>query len=191
MLLSPLGMGPTHAIPNPDGVSYDGIPVWLPDGKSIVVTARRGADPSRGFVFDVASGAAKPFGAPGVHWDGFGGPPISPDGKHVVLQDASGAHMRWPVEGGEPLPIPGLIAGDQPLAWTDDGAALFVGGSTVPIAITRLDLASGIRTPWKTIAPSDAAGLRYATLTITPNGKYWALATAKLLTDLFVVEGLR
>src|SRR5204862_4016801 len=100
-----------------------------------------------------------------------------PDGKYVVLQDANGMYLRFKVEGDESLPIPGLIAGDQPLAWTDDGAALFVGGTTVPISITRVDLATGRRTPWKTIAPSDAAGLRYATLTITPNGKYWALAT--------------
>ena len=191
MLLSPLGMGPTHAIPNPEGMSYEGIPVWLPDGKRIVITGRRGSDPSRGFVCDVASGAAKPFGAPGVHWDLFSGPPLSPDGAHVVLQDANGTQMRWPVDGGEPLPIPGLHAGEEPLAWTDDGSALFVGGSTVPIVITRLDLATGARTPWKTIAPSDAAGLRYTTVTISPNGKYWALATAKLLTDLFVVDGLR
>jgi WD40 repeat protein len=172
-------------------MNYDGIPVWLPDGKSIAFTARRGSDPSRGFVVDVASGAARPFGAPGVHWDGFNGPPLSPDGKQVVLQDMNGTYLRWPVNGGEPLPVPGLIAGDIPLAWTEDGAALFVGGSTVPISIVRLELATGKRTPWKTIAPSDAAGLRYATLTISPNGKYWALATAKLLTDLYVVEGLR
>ena len=191
MSITPVGMGATRAVPNPDGMSYEGIPVWLPDGKRIVITGRRGSEPSRGFVIDVASGAAKSFGPPGMHWDGFNVPPLSPDGKHVVLQDANGAYMQWTVDGGEPLPITGLIAGDQPIAWTDDGGALFVGGTTIPISISRLDLASGQRTPWKTIAPSDAAGLRYATVTITPNGKYWALATAKLLTDLFVVEGLR
>jgi Tol biopolymer transport system component len=191
MLLSPLGMGPTHAVPNPDAMSYEGIPIWLPDGKRIVITGRRGSEPSRGYACDVASGVSKPFGAPGVHWDAFGGPPLSPDGKQVVLKDANGTLLRWPVDGGDPLPIPGLVAGDDPLAWTDDGAALFVGGSTVPIAITRLDLASGKRTLWKTISPSDAAGLRYTTVTISPNGKFWAMATAKLLTDLFVVDGLR
>ena len=31
----------------------------------------------------------------------------------------------------------------------EDGAALFVGGTTVPIAITHLDLATGKRTLWK------------------------------------------
>jgi hypothetical protein len=192
MSVSPLAMGPTRPIPNPDGVTYEGIPVWLPDNRRVVVTGRRGSDAeSHAFVIDTASGVAKPFGAAGIYWDGFNAPPRSPDGKEVVLRDADGAYRRWPVDGGEPTPIPGLIPDDGPLAWADDGAALFVGGSSIPMSITRLDLATGKRTPWKTIAPSDAAGLRYATLTISPNGKYWALAVAKLLTDLFVVDGLR
>ena len=55
----------------------------------------------------------------------------------------------------------------------------------------RLDLATGSRTPWLTIAPTDSAGLRYATVAITSNGKYWVLSTAKLLTDLYVVDGLK
>ena len=84
-----------------------------------------------------------------------------------------------------------MIAGGQPLARADDGTALFVGGDSVPIPIVRLDLATGRRTPWLTIAPSDSAGVRFAAATITPNGKSWALSTAKLLTDLYVVDGLR
>ena len=93
--------------------------------------------------------------------------------------------------GGDPLPIPGLLAGDSPLAWTEDGAALFVSGDTNPIPIVRLELATGKRSPWITIAPTDSAGLRYIVPNITPNGKYWTLSIARLLTDLYVVEGLR
>jgi hypothetical protein len=141
MTVTPLGMGATHSIPNPNKISYEGLPVWLPDNKRVVVTGRIGADSSRGFVGDVASGDLKPFGVPGLHWDLFTPPPVSPDGKQVILQDTSGAPARWPIEGGEPLAIPGLLPGDLPLAFTDDGAALFVGETTVPITITRLDLA--------------------------------------------------
>ena len=99
--------------------------------------------------------------------------------------------MRWPMDGGEPLPIPAWRAGDQPLAFSDDGGALFVSAPGVPIEIERLDLASGRRVPWKTIAPSDAAGLRIVAPTITPDGKHWALSTSRLLTDLYVIGGLR
>ena len=184
-------MGPTRQIPNPAGIEYGSIGTWLPDGKRFVVVGLKPPDPSRGYVIDVASGAGKPFGSAGVTWSLFTGPPVSPDGKYAVLQDVDGTPKRWPLDGGDPLPIPGLRPEDQPVMWTEDGAALFVSGSSIPIPITRLDLATGRRTPWTTIAPTDSAGLRYAIATITPNGKYWSLSAAKLLTDLYVVDGLR
>jgi hypothetical protein len=191
MFLSPLGMGPTRTIPNPDGIEYGSVASWLPDGKHFVVAGRQGSDPSRGFVCDLVTGAGKQFGAPGVMWPVFTGPPVSPDGKYVVLQDADGTPKRWPVDGGEPLPIPGSVAEDQPLTFTEDATALLVAGRSLPITIDRLDLTTGRRTPWMTVAPTDSSGLRYAVATITPNGKYWALSTAKLFTDLYIVDGLR
>jgi Tol biopolymer transport system component len=191
LFIVPLGMGPTRAIPNPEGIEYVSPITWLPDGKRFVVVGHKGSDPSRAFVCDVESGAAKPFGEPGVMWTIFTGPPVSPDGKYVVLQGADGISKRWPIEGGEAIAIPGARAEDQPSTFTEDGAAIFVAGRSLPIAIERLDLATGDRTPWITVEPTDNAGLRYALAAITPNGKYWALSTAKLLTDLFVVEGLR
>ena len=191
LLLSPLGAGPTHTVPNPEGVRYEGLPAWLPDGKRVVFTGRRDVEESRAFVCDVTSGALKEFGAPGVFWSRFGLPPVSPDGRFVVLEDPEGTPRRWPIEGGDPLPIPGLQPDDEPLAWSEDGAALYVGGSAIPIPISRLDLATGERRLWVTIAPTDTAGLRIAAASITPNGKFWTLSTSRLLTNLYVVEGLR
>jgi Tol biopolymer transport system component len=188
--VTPTGMGPTRAIPNPDGLAYASIATWLPDAKRIVMVARKGDEPSRGFVCDVATGVGKPFGAPGMYWPLFVGPPVSPDGRHVVLLDVSGTAQRWPVDGGDPLPIPGILPADQPLAWTEDGAALFVAARSLPITIVRLDLATGHRTTWKTLAPTDSAGLRFSIPMITPDGKHWTLSTAKLLSDLYIVEGL-
>jgi hypothetical protein len=65
--------------------------------------------------------------------------------------------------------------------WTHDAS----------IQISRLELASGRRAQWKTIAPDDVSGRRYAVRTITPEGKYWSLSVAKPLTNLCLVEGLR
>jgi eukaryotic-like serine/threonine-protein kinase len=189
--LCPLGIGEIRTIPNPDAIAYESIPAWLPDGKRFVLAGRHGPEESRAYVVDATSGSAKPFGAPGVFWNDFGQPPVSPDGKFAVLRDKDGKALRWPVDGGAPLPIPGIEPGDLPLTWTADGAALYVGGSSIPIQISRLDLASGRRTAWKTIAPDDPSGLRYVVTTITPDGKYWALSIAKLLTDLYLVDGLR
>jgi eukaryotic-like serine/threonine-protein kinase len=189
--LAPLGMGPTRTIPNAERISYQSIGTWLLDSKRMVVVGRRGADPSRAYVLDVTTGAMKPFGPEGATWPLFSGPPVSPDGRYAVIQDAAGTPQRYPLEGGEPLPIPGLLAEDQLLTWSEDGAALFVARRQQPIPIERLDLATGRRTPWITVAPSDISGIRFSVPTITPNGKYWTLSAARVLSSLYVVEGLR
>jgi hypothetical protein len=187
----PMSLGPTREVPNPEKLSYRGVGRWLPDGKRFAIPARKGSEPSRGYVVDAATGAAQAFGAPGVEWGFFLQPPVTPDGKFVVLQDAQGGLQRWPIDGGEPLPIPNLLEGDQPINFTVDGHALFVAGRGLPIPIVKLDLATGERTPWLSLAPTDAAGLRYATVEMTADGKHWVLGYSKLLTDLYVVEGLK
>jgi hypothetical protein len=126
-----------------------------------------------------------------VKWDLFIETPVSPDGSVVILQDAQGVMKRWPIGGGDPLPIPGLQPNEAPIAFTADGKALFVAGRTFPIPVARLDLATGGRRPWLTLAPTDSSGLRFATVCITSDGKHWVLGVSKLLTDLYVVEGLR
>lgn len=191
LFVTPLGMGPTRTIPNPDGIEYLSLTTWLPDGRRFIVAGHQGSDPSRGFVCDIATGAGTPFGDSGITWPLFSSPPVSPDGKYAVFQDASGKPKQWPIDGGEAIPIPGTLPEDQPLTFTEDGTALFVAGRSLPISIERLDLATGRRTPWMTLTPTDPAGLRYAVAMITPSGKHWTLSTAKLLTDLYLVEGLR
>jgi hypothetical protein len=191
LFVTPLGMGPTRELPNPDAIRYESLASWHPDGKHLVVAGRKGSDPARGYLLDLATGKSKPFGAPGIMWLLYTGAPISPDGRHAILQDATGVQKRWPIEGGDPLPIQGLKPEDRVLCYAEDGRAIFVVGRGLPIVIERLELETGRRESWATVSPTDPAGLRYTMAAISPNGKYWALSTAKLLTDLYVVEGLR
>ena len=191
LTVQPLGIGEARPVPNPDGLVYQSLASWLPDGKRIVLAARKGNDPLRGYVIDLATGAAKAFGKPGLLWTLYTSPPVSPDGKYVVLQNAVNKCERWPIDGGDALPVPGLKPDELPITWTQDGGGLYVAGGTMPIPITRIDLATGGRTPVMTMAPTDAAGLRFATAAITPDGKHWAMGMAKLFSDLYVIDGLR
>jgi hypothetical protein len=191
VFVTPTGMGPTRETPNPDGIRYESLASWLPDGKHAVVAGRKGSDPARGYLIDLATGKSKPFGAPGMMWLLYTGPPVSPDGRYAVLQDATGVQKRWPIDGGDPLPIQGLKPDDRVLCYTQDGRAIFVAGRSLPIVIERVELDTGRRVAWATVSPTDPAGLRYTMATISPNGRYWALSTAKLLTDLYVVDGLK
>jgi Tol biopolymer transport system component len=188
--VAPLGIGSVRTVPNPDGIAYLSIPSWLPDGRRFIVTAKQGSD-TRAFVRDVTTGAGEAFGPAGLHWNQYYGPPVSPDGKFVVLKSVGEQFVRCPLDGGAPMPIPGLLPDDEPVTWTEDGAALFVVAKSAPTQFVRLDLASGRRTPWLNVAPTDSAGLRFSIASITPNGKFWCLSVSKLLTDLYVVDGLR
>lgn len=58
--------------------------------------------------------------------------------------------------------------------------------------ITRVDLATGKRTPWKQIVPADAAGVdAIGGIAITPDEKSYVYSYGRTLSDLYVVEGLK
>jgi len=58
--------------------------------------------------------------------------------------------------------------------------------------ITRIDLATGKRTVWKQIVPADAAGVdAIGGVRITPDAKSYVFSFPRVLSDLYVVEGLK
>jgi hypothetical protein len=61
-----------------------------------------------------------------------------------------------------------------------------------PIRIRRLDLTTGVVTPWKDVEPSDIAGaLGRTRMSINSDGDAYAYTIERMLSDLYVVEGLR
>jgi len=119
-------------------------------------------------------------------------PAVSPDGTRVVGSDPEGRPRLYLLDGGASEPVPGVTAGDHILQWTDDGRALFVGHRAGPVwQVRRLDLRTGRATPWTEIAPRMTAGLRLSFVYLTPNGRFWAHSYSRLLSDLYVVEGIR
>jgi len=192
LLLHPMGPGETREVPNPSGIQVD-VSAWLPDGKVVAFGAAPG-QLSRGWVFDPdGDGPVRAFTAEGV------GVPrntdwlvTSPDGTRVVASDEAGAYAIYPLAGGPPERIPGLAEPDVPAQWTDDGRALYVArDEKATWNVRRLDLATGAQTPWITVPPRDAAGLRLSRLYITRNGRYWVRGDTRLLVDLYAAEGIR
>jgi hypothetical protein len=58
--------------------------------------------------------------------------------------------------------------------------------------IGRVDLATGHREPWKEIAPADPAGAQSITnIRFSADGKAYAYSTLRLLSDLYVVDGMK
>jgi hypothetical protein len=190
ILLHPTGPGQTRELPNPEGVDYLGMK-WLPSGR-IVAFGAVGKGRIRGNVIDPTDGSQRPFTPEGVEPVRYWSIPVSPDGARVVARDPEGRLHAYPVDGSPPVSIDGLSPLDIPLEWSSDGRALFVArpGET-SWRIRRHELAGGRETPWTEIIAANPGGIRLSQIFITADGRYWVHGYSRVLTDLYLAEGLR
>jgi len=163
---------------------------WFPDGKRILIEgneARRGA---RLFGQDLAGGEPKAITPEGVRL--FSGGELSRDGQWVAAIGPDQKASIYPVDGGEPRPIPGWGDNDELGGWTDDGRGLFVyAHGELPAKVVRLDIASGKREPWKEILPTDPAGVvTIVPILFTPDGRSYVYSYPRILSQLYIGEGL-
>jgi dipeptidyl aminopeptidase/acylaminoacyl peptidase len=163
---------------------------WLPDGKRFVFA---GNEPNAGvrlYVQDIDGGKPRAISPEGAHATAFF---PSPDGKHVFGIGPDQKGYLYAVEGGEPTLVPGLQAGEQPINYTTDGKAIFIyRPGEVPAKVQILEIATGKRTAWKQLMPSDPAGVEtIGPVLITPDGKACVYGYHRTLSDLYMVEGLK
>ena len=162
---------------------------WFSDGKRFVFSGTEPGHSARLYVQEVAGGKARAITPEGVNALAFA---VSPDGRVVAGVSPEGKGYLYPVSGGEPQPIAGFEAGEEPISWSPDGRSLYVDrpGET-PVQVQRLDLPSGQRTLWKQLMPSDPAGVEFiGPVVLTPDSKAYVYGVRQLLSDLYLVEGL-
>jgi hypothetical protein len=68
LFVTPTSMGPTRTIPNPNGIEYQSLASWSPDGRHFVLTGQIGSNPPRGYACDLESGGGKAFGSRCGRW---------------------------------------------------------------------------------------------------------------------------
>jgi len=191
LFVHPTGPGSSRELSDPEKILFK-VVGWL-DNTHVVGFGQKAGDRSQGFVQDINSGLPRRFTPEGAtasaRWWTL---PISPDGTRVVGTDEQERSMIYPVKGGAPQPIQNLKDDDVVVQWTADGRGLLVAhGNGLPWVVERMDLASGQRTPATTIRAHDPAGLRLSVIAISPDAKYWVHTYSRLLSDLYVVEGLK
>ncbi len=110
----------------------------------------------------------------------------------------AGSTRRGPVllslDAPDPRPCPGLDADDLPLAWTADGRALFFlrRGEPPTVEIHRIELSSSRQKLVWTLTLADSAGVRTpGWVSVTPDGKYYVYSFERVLSDLYLLEGLK
>jgi serine/threonine protein kinase len=163
---------------------------WLPDGRRILCTANEPGRGARLYVVDAADGRARALSPEGYR---IFTRPVSPDGKFAVVLGPDRKTYLYPIEGGEPTPVPSLTADDTPIGWSADGGALyFYRRSELPARVFRLELQTGRKELWRELMPSDSAGvIGINPPYLTPDGRFCVYSCLRTLSDLYVVERLK
>ena len=193
--LIPIGPGETRALPRGPIGGYNSA-AWHPDGKRLVINGTDTDGKVHLYVQEVTGGAPRAFAT----LDAGDLGPFARDGRLVAARPRDReAFALYPIEGGEPRPISFLQVDDEPLVFDSDGSSLFVARDAPQSAagrlakqIQRLDLITGKRQPWLELVPADRAGMRnFGGVALTPDGRFYAYSYARVLRDLYVIEGLK
>jgi eukaryotic-like serine/threonine-protein kinase len=163
---------------------------FLPDGKRIVFTGSEPGHGTRLFLIDVAGGSPRAFTPEGYR---FVPRSVSPDGRRVIVLGPDRRRYFYAVEGGEPEPIPGLAADETPYGWSGDGRFLYVARRReIPARVSKLDVQTGRREPWRELMPADGAGIVSITPVLpAPDGSAYVYGYFRILSDMYVAEGLK
>jgi len=193
LFLTPTGAGEPRSLPAGKIASYFDA-FWLSDGKRLLLAAEEGGRPRRLFIQDLPDGEPRAITPEGVITHAN---TISPDGKWVaaVRFEPGALFALYPVAGGEPRPIAGLQLREEPLRWSGDGRSLYVrsaDSAPLPVRIVKLELATGRREPWLSLAPPDPAGVDViADIQLSADGRGYIYTYGRRLGDLYLAEGLR
>jgi len=184
LLLLPTGPGESRTLDLGD-MHYESVE-WFPDGKRILFTGNQAGRAVRSWMYDLDGGQPKPVTPEGVR-----GTRVSPDGHTFVVVDPHKL-LLGDIGGGEPKAVTELQGGESVVRWSSDGKSLFlaqVGGDT--LRITRLDLASRQRQPWRVLKVPESGAEFVGQVALSADGKAAACTFQHDLSNLFLVKGLK
>ncbi|MGH9529205.1 MAG: protein kinase domain-containing protein [Terriglobales bacterium] len=184
-VLLPTGVGQQRPISTGNVIPSGG--QFFADSKRLLFDGHEPGHGSRIYIGSVDGAQPRPITPEGY---GLGSYPhdVSPDGKRIATVTGDGIALI-PVDGGDPQLVRGSQPGESPLRWEKDGNALLVGlrGDT-SCPVSRLDLQTGARTPWKTVSAADSAGVVGVSCPrIAADEQHYVYGYVRNLSDLFLL----
>ena len=173
---------------------------WFPDGTRILCGLSTPEGKLRLHSVESTTGVATEIplaedAAADLHYSYSG--PLSPDGAFLPAVGHGGDYWIVPLAGGATRRIAGTdvsAARDTlPVGWSADGRRLFVHHEgAIPDRVETFDLATGRVAPWKELTLEDRAGLvTIGPVRVAADGRAWAYSYVRVLSNLYVVDGLK
>jgi hypothetical protein len=186
--LFPTGTGQTRPLdlgdirPQPWGT-------FLPDGSGVLFAGSRQGAGGQLFFHDLGSGI-RPVTPEGSQFT-YDGNAVSNDSRWLVAISPDDKLVRYPVDGGEGVPIPGTELREIPIQWDVEGRHIYIYRlGELPTRVYRLDLETGERTLWRELAPADRAGVFHVDIIfMTRDGEAHAYSYRRMLSDLYLAQG--
>jgi Tol biopolymer transport system component len=164
---------------------------WLPAGGGmLLVGSARGGGPQL-WRLD-RPGPARRLAADPVA-SRFAGAVASPDGRRVAAATADGGVLLCPADGTPATRLAGEARDHVPVRWGPDGRSLLAFALDGPYAhLVRLDTSTGAAIPVRDLRPVDPAGvIGIPTVRTSADGTTWLYSYARLLSALYLVDGLK
>lgn len=185
LFLLPTGAGQPVTLTH-DSLSHH-FATLLPDGKTFLFEGNEPGHARRNWAQSAIRGKPVP-----ITPEGTVGHQVSPDGKLLVAVDSERRFWLYPIGGGNPRALLGIEPGEDTIRWSGDGKYLFVVGEGIPASIYRVEVLTGRRQLVYKLAPTDPAGLwNFLTVLITPDGKSYVYSDYRILSELYLADGLR
>jgi len=190
IVIIPTGTGEPREV-KIDGVFESGA-AWLPDSRRAVVGGVIGSGAYRLYVIDTLDETAKPISPENIWSGGIRSFAVSPDGRFVAGMSKEEMIVLYPLDGTAPLPVAGVEKGEIPIQFAADGTSLFVYRPTaLPARVHRVTLANGQRELWRELTAADPAGVyKISPVAITPDGNAYAYTALRVLSELYLTEGV-
>jgi DNA-binding winged helix-turn-helix (wHTH) protein/Tol biopolymer transport system component len=188
ILLLPTGAGTVRRI-DKDGIQHYGHRIhWLPDNKEIVFSGSLPGHRTRCFIQNIDGGKPRPITPEGVYIC-----EVSPDGQAIIGRDSENAVGQfYPIDGGPPRPVPGLLAGDMFVPSSDPHILYVYQWRQLPTRIYRLNVVTGERQFFRELHPTDLTGLcDMSHILFSADGRAYVYSYVRMLSELYLVKGLK
>ena len=188
LTLLPTGPGEQKDL-TPTGLNIQAT-TWIPNTNRILISGNEPGRRSRLWIQEVPSGKPRAITPEGVS---FSFSTASPDGRWVVALGPDRHYGLYPLEPGEPRPLPGLAPEEIPVQWSPDGRSVVVyQPAEAPLRVELFDVATGARKPWKEIRPPDPSGVaQVGPILISWDTGAYVYSYRRSLDDLYLATGLR
>jgi hypothetical protein len=186
----PLGPGSPRALER-GGLTFDTVPVAsFAAGDRIVFQAKQGDSPPATFIQSLDGGPAARL----EHEPGRIVSPVAPDGRHFISQRTDGSLWFATAERGPSVHLTFSLQPPQFIRqWSEDGQQIWI----LTLAADRSRL-TPTAIPSGTTAPSIeimrdrmAEKIFRASMGISADGRSVVYTESRLLSDLFLIEGIR